>query len=396
MLYSFLSFFVLSFLFSELQEIDEEAKSLQRLLHDLYVQEENQLKSETSLKGVDVTQLEDIEAPSKLWDTTVLGETTLQTSPVKMVGLLRPSTIIEECSEEDEFNNSSNTDGGVSSHVSFQSAVKGSETSATSCYDTAHETTGASAISKISNTHENYLSEEFEHLDTNLELIHLDKTLQAHQQQFVTKADISIQDDLKIVYNVERQYPNSSSDASVGVIELLSDDESDEIIAPHTNTDIAVKDKIKSELDSIAENNNIADEDINKNKLAACDWENTEIVDLENSFENDKENCVGVFNESGEQSLHFNDTIEEVEYMIKKGMQYMAATESPNIGLNIQTPVVKKIELVSPTMTMNPLKEKERTFTYSPKKQNSNHSSPANKVLNVKPTATFTGTKGML
>ncbi|XP_067630090.1 uncharacterized protein [Eurosta solidaginis] len=68
----------------ELQEIDEEAQSLQRLLHDLCVQEQHQLDNETPLKSIDVTLLEDIEAPSKMWDSTIVGDTTLQTSPLKM------------------------------------------------------------------------------------------------------------------------------------------------------------------------------------------------------------------------------------------------------------------------------------------------------------------------
>ncbi|XP_036217850.1 uro-adherence factor A isoform X3 [Bactrocera oleae] len=369
----------------ELQEIDEEAKSLQRLLHDLCVQEQKQLEVETPLKGIDVTQLEDIEAPSKLWDTTILGETTLQTSPVKMVGLLRPSTIIEECDEEDDFNNASCIDGYASSHISFQSAVKGSETSSTSYYDTAHETTDTSAVSKDSNTHEKYVLQDSENLAASLELIQLDKTLELTQQQLTTSANIS-SDDLKIVHNTKNQSPSSSSDDSVGVIELLSDEESEEVITAHTN--ITVKDEFKSEYDSVVEDNNIADKYVYKSHLRS-----TEFDKMENSFENDKENCGEVFDDSVEQSMHFNDTMEEVEYMMKKGMQYMAATASPNVGLNIQTPVVKKVELVPATMTVKPLKERERTFTYSPKKQNSNHSSPAKKALYVKPTAIVTGTK---
>ncbi|XP_018783439.1 PREDICTED: uncharacterized protein LOC108965460 isoform X1 [Bactrocera latifrons] len=376
----------------ELQEIDEEAKSLQRLLYDLCVQEQKQLEIETPLKGIDVTQLEDIEAPSKLWDTTILGDTTLQTSPIKMVGLLRPSTIIEECDEEDDFNNASCVDGDVSSHVSFQSAVKTSETSATSYYDTAHETTDPSTVSKDSNTHEKNVSKELEDLDASLELIQLDKTLAAPQQQLITVVDIS-SDDLKIVQNTKNQSPSPSSDESVGVIELLSDEESEELIASHNRANITVKDEFKYECDPVAEDNNNPDKYLCKSLYTSSDLKSTESDELENSFENDKENCGEAFDESGEQSMHFNDTMEEVEYMMKKGMQYMAATASPNVGLNIQTPMVKKVELVPATMTVKPLKEKERTFTYSPKKQNSNYSSPAKKALNVKPTAIVTGTK---
>ncbi|XP_067620803.1 uncharacterized protein [Eurosta solidaginis] len=116
----------------ELQEIDEEAQSLQRLLHDLCVQEQHQLDNETPLKSIDVTLLEDIEAPSKMWDSTIVGDTTLQTSPLKMVKLLRPSTILEENCEDQS--NSSLGGDDASSHISFQSAQKGSETSATTSF----------------------------------------------------------------------------------------------------------------------------------------------------------------------------------------------------------------------------------------------------------------------
>ncbi|XP_067616657.1 uncharacterized protein [Eurosta solidaginis] len=116
----------------ELQEIDEEAQSLQRLLHDLCVQEQHQLDNETPLKSIDVTLLENIEAPSKMWDSTIVGDTTLQTSPLKMVRLLRPSTILEENCEDQS--NSSLGGDDASSHISFQSAQKGSETSATTSF----------------------------------------------------------------------------------------------------------------------------------------------------------------------------------------------------------------------------------------------------------------------
>ncbi|XP_067625880.1 uncharacterized protein [Eurosta solidaginis] len=59
-----------------------------------------------------------------------------------IIGLQR-----ENC--EDQSNSSLGGDD-VSSHISLQSAQKGSETSATtSCYETAHDTTGASAPSSI-------------------------------------------------------------------------------------------------------------------------------------------------------------------------------------------------------------------------------------------------------
>ncbi|XP_023158379.1 uncharacterized protein LOC101456201 isoform X1 [Ceratitis capitata] len=356
----------------ELIEIDEEAKSLQRLLHDLCVQEQKQLENETPLKGVDVTQLDDIEAPSKLWETTIIGESTLQTSPVKMVGLLRPSTIIEECCE-DESNNSMCNEVDLSSHASFKSALKGSETSATSYYDTAHETSDASGFSKVSRENDKQLMfNKAENLDESLELIQLDKTLGPTEYQLPTAATVNSEEDIKKDNNnKEDGSPTSSIDDSLGIIELLSDDESDELAVDSKEKRAMSNQHIKTEFSLTT-----------KTKL-----KDIEHIVLENCYENNKENCGGDLDESGEQSLHFNDTMEEVEYMMKKGMQYMAATETANtVNSNVQSPM-------PPTMTVKPLKERERTFTYSPKKQNSNYSSPSKKCLNVKPTAIVTGTK---
>ncbi|XP_054743199.1 uncharacterized protein LOC129247865 isoform X1 [Anastrepha obliqua] len=379
---------------NELREIDEEAKSLQRLLHDLCVQEQKELEKENPIKGIDITRLEDIEAPSKLWDTTIMGETTLQTSPVKMIGLLRPSTIMEECAEDESINSLSGCED-ASPQVSFQSAAKGSETSTTSYYETAHDTTGSSAISKVSHIVEKTPTKQSEVFDQSLELIYLDKTLEP-QHQRAAEAELG-KEELKIVNNIENQSPASSFDDSEGVIELLSDDESDDVIV-NANSNIVVKNEIaKEDFGTYPKDNSILHRNTKENEFALHDVKSTELIDLEKSFEvdNEKENC-GVFNESSDQSLHFNDTMEEVEYMMKKGMQYMAAAETTNCGLNKQSPVVKEIATVQPVMIVKPLQEKERTFTYSPKKGNSNYSSPYKNVVNCKPTATVTGTKAKL
>ncbi|XP_067638062.1 tRNA (guanine(26)-N(2))-dimethyltransferase-like isoform X2 [Eurosta solidaginis] len=69
----------------------------------------------------------------------------------------------ENC--EDQSNISLGGDD-VSSHISLQSAQKGSETSATtSCYETAHDTTGASAPRKVSHYTQSDSSEESHELE---------------------------------------------------------------------------------------------------------------------------------------------------------------------------------------------------------------------------------------
>jgi len=113
----------------------KEIDALRRMLEAVGT-EDDLLENESPVKGVECTQLEDVEAPSRFWDNTlaVLDETAsgsglehkVRVSPVKMVGLLRPSTIIEDNELESD----------VSSHVSFQSA-RTLKTNASSCYETA-------------------------------------------------------------------------------------------------------------------------------------------------------------------------------------------------------------------------------------------------------------------
>ncbi|XP_067621480.1 uncharacterized protein sip2 isoform X2 [Eurosta solidaginis] len=361
----------------ELQEIDEEAQSLQRLLHDLCVQEQHQLDNETPLKSIDVTLLEDIEAPSKMWDSTIVGDTTLQTSPVKMVGLLRPSTILEDNCEDQS--NSSLGGDDLSSHISFQSAQKCRETSTTtSCYETAHDTTGASAPRKVSHYTQSRSAGESHELEESIILINLDNTLEPPANEHATVTEL-ITNDNKNMHGSEKLSSSASFDDSLGVIEL-SDDESDET-GGNLNKSVFIKEEKEQQ------QKEIAIEPIVRNaEIMLSNYQNKSSIEFEESFENDKENR-SLFNESTEKSLHFNDTMEEVEYMMKKGMQYMQAAE-PTTKLGNLSPIVNEAQMV-----MKPLQEREKTFTYSPKKAKSNCGSPAKKFINRKPTAVVTGTK---
>ncbi|XP_067617343.1 uncharacterized protein [Eurosta solidaginis] len=347
----------------ELQEIDEVAQSLQRLLHDLCVQEQHQLDNETPLKSIDVTLLEDIEVPSKMWDPTIVGDTTLQTSPLKMVRLLRPSTMLEENCEDQS--NSSLGGDDVSSHISFQSAQKGSETSATtSCYETALDTTGASAPRKVSHYTQSESSEESHELEKSIILINLYNTLEPPAKEHATVTEL-ITNYNKNIHGSEKLSSSASFDDSLGVIEF-SDDESDET-GGFLNKSVFIKEEKEQQ------QKEITIETIARNaESMLSSYHNKSSIDFEESFENDKENR-SLFNESTEKSLHFNDTMEEVEYMMKKGMQYMQAAE-PTTKLGNLSPTVNETQMV-----VKPLQEREKTFTYSPKKAKSNCGSPAKK-----------------
>ena len=83
---------------------------------------------------------EDIEACSRLWHNTEAGETMLQTLPFKVVGLLRPSTMLEEGNDESWpcTETSSQHSEQTAAHKEVGGSVATSETS--SCHETAYKT----------------------------------------------------------------------------------------------------------------------------------------------------------------------------------------------------------------------------------------------------------------
>ncbi|XP_067647840.1 tRNA (guanine(26)-N(2))-dimethyltransferase-like isoform X2 [Eurosta solidaginis] len=98
----------------------------------------------------------------------------------------------ENC--EDQSNNSLGGDD-VSSHISFQSTQKGSETSATtSCYETAHDTAGASAPRKVSHYTQSESSEESHELEKSIILINLDNTLEPPASEHATVTELITND----------------------------------------------------------------------------------------------------------------------------------------------------------------------------------------------------------
>uniref|UniRef100_A0A336M0J8 CSON009583 protein n=1 Tax=Culicoides sonorensis TaxID=179676 RepID=A0A336M0J8_CULSO len=74
-----------------------EAEAVDRLLNEYRTEENSAKKSPVFGKCLnDMTQLNDIEAPSMMWDQTLLNANSPKASPMKLVHLNRPSTIIEE------------------------------------------------------------------------------------------------------------------------------------------------------------------------------------------------------------------------------------------------------------------------------------------------------------
>ncbi|KAH8279953.1 hypothetical protein KR054_012144 [Drosophila jambulina] len=284
-----------------------EIDALRRMLEA--VGTEDMLDNESPVKGVECTQLEDVEAPSRFWDNdnTLAGtiddsvlEPKTKVSPVKMVGLLRPSTIIEDNELETS---------GMSSLNSFLSA-RTRKTNASSCYETATDSSLTSGT-----------------------LLNVDDLFHAaiakakppgmskgEEQELLS----DLHGSLRELALTPKELPEEANDQSDGVIddtiiELSSDDDNDE--------EVQVVPEIKQELST---------------RLTNVQGDETTEEDKADDSKEDKENV----------SLHFNDTMEEIQYMMEKGMEF--------INNGVQTPLAAKPK--------SPMLPKQSTFVVSPSK----------------------------
>ncbi|XP_034473861.1 uncharacterized protein LOC117781216 isoform X2 [Drosophila innubila] len=292
---------------------DMEMDALRRILDDVGCQDV--LDNESPLKGVDCTQLEDIEAPSRLWDNdfTISGNDSVRqslakTSPVKMVGLLRPSTILE-ANEADLTGYLS--DGSSNNNSSFQTAatLKTAQSfdtiaSGSSCYETAANNSFASS----------------------------------------TKEAPTLNVDDLFYAAIAKAKPHGMSKGEEE--ELLMD-------LHETLLDLAANKQNDSILSDGADNTII--------ELSSSDDENEEVdIKLE---ENSMSEAVIEENKEN-KSMHFNDTMEEMEYMMQKGLEYMAAKAANSIP---NTPT-KPLSDTNTATTTNSNLSKQNTFVLTPKK----------------------------
>lgn len=321
-----------------------EIKCSPKLLLDL-----NLFTDPLLLKLNNCTLLDDIEEPSRMWENTICTETIIQTSPVKMVGLLRPSTIIEEAPDDSANSN-------VSSQMSFQTATKAASIDvSSSTYDTAHDSTVASthtdisdkpeinqlevidvdhillsAFAKTNETVETTAStsdsygNKSSNVDMSVNLIDLEKTfspLQNSSHSLIledTLADVEIIEDEEEPTKLEEEVDDNITDESI--IEILSDEDETEENEMHLEEyqDLMLFPEIKTE--TYSERSRSINHD-------------TYSFNESSSYEENKENC----DKSSDKSLQFNDTLEEVEYMMKKGKEYMAEAAAKEIPQPIKT-----------------------------------------------------------
>ncbi|XP_044250844.1 uncharacterized protein sip2 isoform X1 [Drosophila takahashii] len=286
----------------------KEIDALRRMLEAVGTDDgDDLLENESPVKGVECTQLEDVEAPSRFWDNTmaVIDESAsgsgleqkARVSPVKMVGLLRPSTIIEDNELESD----------VSSHMSFQSA-RTLKTNASSCYETATD-------SSLSGT-----------------LLNVDDRFYAA----IAKAKppgMSKGEELELLSDLHgslRELASLSKEKEqVEEDEEQLDDVEDTIIELSSSDDEEVQLVSEVKLEDTSRVSSVHPKDQNQPEKA------------DESLEN-KEN-----------SLHFNDTMEEMQYMMQKGMEYMSGGASSSVAAKPKSPVLAK----------------QNTFVISPKQK---------------------------
>ncbi|XP_016987531.1 uncharacterized protein LOC108050372 isoform X2 [Drosophila rhopaloa] len=279
----------------------KEIDALRRMLEAVGT-DDDLLENESPVKGVECTQLEDVEAPSRFWDNTLAAidecasgsspEHKTKVSPVKMVGLLRPSTIIEDNELESD----------VSSHISFHSA-RTLKTNASSSYETATD-------SSLSGT-----------------LLNVDDLFYAA----IAKAKppgMSKGEELELLNDLH---------GSLRELASLSNEETEEPLDVLEDTIIELSSSDDEEVQLVSE---VKQEDTS--------------TDLGNSTEKEQADDSLEDKENIEKSLHFNDTMEEMQYMMQKGMEYMAGTIPAATTVKSKSPVLPKQNtfVISPKQTV--------------------------------------------
>ncbi|XP_017111388.1 uncharacterized protein LOC108135237 isoform X1 [Drosophila elegans] len=282
----------------------KEIEALRRMLEAVGA-DDDLLDNESPVKGVECTQLEDVEAPSRFWDNTLAGNDDsasgsepkhmAKVSPVKMVGLLRPSTIIEDNELESD----------VSSHISFQSA-RTLKTNASSCYETATD-------GSLSGT-----------------LLNVDDLFYAAIAK-TKPPEMSKAEELELLSDLHGSLRELSS---------LPMQEEEEPLDVMEDTIIELSSSDDEEVQLVSEV---------KQEETSC----VSTVDVDNPPEKERSENSLENKENMENSLHFNDTMEEMQYMMEKGMQYMDMA-----GATPTDTVVK---------SKSPVLPKQSTFVISPK-----------------------------
>uniref|UniRef100_A0A182JF43 Septin interacting protein n=1 Tax=Anopheles atroparvus TaxID=41427 RepID=A0A182JF43_ANOAO len=249
----------------------------------------------------DVTQLDDIDEPSGLWENTILPGCSQVLSPMKRVHLLRPSTIIEE-STIHEAGGSKNS--SIETYVSAQqtegrevesrsSAVSGSEV-----YRTAEDTFATDSYARSSV------------MDSGLVY---DSTTSDNQTEYEHREQ----------YEEESAYSKNST-AEAGLTDVQNVIILDSSTSESENEDQRFQQRHvpKDPLDSTFSQKDDTYVIGNEQSSVPDDLEDSE----------DKEHNMSELEEMPDR---FNDTLEETDYMLRQGMKLMAMKKKEELQLSM-------------------------------------------------------------
>ncbi|CAD7085421.1 unnamed protein product [Hermetia illucens] len=342
---------------------DEEIEALNRLYQEFGIDNEN------SSKEVNQTQLSEVEPPSCLWDNTVNNETCHLSSPVKIVGLLRPSTILEESGTE-----------SIASSNSFKSAQPPpTETASSDQYETANETHSEEFKERIGHRDPNEINASISTDSGRSTTSRPDAS--AYFEMFPLRK-LSYPEKFKgpRIYNKAVFLPESAHQKDYES-SLKRLDETSKISSISNDSLNKPKRKSRSSKfmeDSLEAGGNLGEEcnsmrDIKKETrfegsrdTDACRDESSVILisddeadatsndDLNRGFYRDLETPTDdsvILSEQSDinVSREFNDTLEEIEYIMKKGRKYLADQQTTPLKTKL-VPIVRK----TPVCTTSP------------------------------------------
>ncbi|XP_055377361.1 uncharacterized protein LOC129609469 isoform X2 [Condylostylus longicornis] len=334
----------------------QENEAIERLIKNLEIQESKYVSKErtscTKLPNrsdrntfADQTQLADIEEPSALWETTVTDNNGKYISPTKMVGLLRPSTILEESSSSTESNITENSFRTAKKPDADQNNIESD--AATSAYETACDSIPSDNNANFDNKDNGKKSHGENDIDYGARFA---ADMEERNSQLFNRFEnekISVENSANYVlceenvakiYEVEikqeKSFVQSQSNVELVTIEISDDELDGEDKENELNEGFSIR---KSEIDNLIE---------------------TEKTFREQDSREDRED------KKLEISHELNDTLEEVEYIMKLGMQMQKdsakklkaveniKTESSQI-LN-KSPAYLKPKPISPIPSVSP------------------------------------------
>ncbi|XP_053672571.1 uncharacterized protein LOC128722909 [Anopheles nili] len=241
----------------------------------------------------DITQLEDIDEPTGLWENTMhAGGDAGILSPVKRMHLLRPSTILEESSVvEPGVSKDSSLETFVSAKQSAGQETTNSLISNSGVYRTAEETFATDSYARSS-------------------ILDMDSGLTSDLTAVDNQTCVDQDEDSTYSKNSTREAMPANVDENVIILESSeSEGEDENENASETNRE-QMKNDIQYRLDSML------DEQQDESLLDHEDDEHEEMVSNYN-YTTD----MSILDEMPDR---FNDTMEETDFMLKQGMRLMA------------------------------------------------------------------------